>query len=194
MCKKASVFLLSLYRLKRGHAVLISSFIFTLNWAQFIHCMNWAGLSPPAVLSAHNQGLSISFVGLLRAWEDYMKHISSQWLQTDPGVQRNMSELEYLELCEVWGLLKIWICAVCGETCVHSLKFGPYLMSLLFVFATVCAVYMWQKMRKRHYCMSVCIVIQLGSAAPKWHKVTYCRVDIQCSSTLKSRELNTHQS
>lgn len=67
-------------------------------------------------------------------------------------------------------------------------------MSLLCVFATVCAVYMWQKMRKRHYCMSVCIVIQLGSAAPKWHKITYCRVDIQCSSTLKSRELNTHQS
>lgn len=65
-------------------------------------------------------------------------------------------------------------------------------MSLLCVFATVCAVYMWQKMRKRHYCMSVCIVIQLGSAAPKWHKITYCRVDIQCSSTLKSRELNTH--
>lgn len=68
-------------------------------------------------------------------------------------------------------------------------------MSLLCVFATVCAVYMWQKMRKRHYCMSVlCIVIQLGSAAPKWHKITYCRVDIQCSSTLKTCELNTHQS
>lgn len=47
-------------------------------------------------------------------------------------------------------------------------------------------------MRKRHYCVSVCIVIQLGSAAPKWHKITYCRVDMQCSSTLKSRELNTH--
>lgn len=97
------------------------------------------------------------------------------------GVVWSLGTFKDMNMCYVWRNMRavVEIRAIFNELAVCICN-------------SVCCVYMWQKMRKRHYCVSVCIVIQLGSAAPKWHKITYCRVDMQCSSTLKSRELNTH--